>query len=71
MRRTTQDFAAAVAQLESRLRRLPDEAEISDDLRWTDSGAALIALGQEAEAAGLVKIIYEDNRRRRYASADA
>jgi len=41
---TTQDFAVAVARPESRLRRLPDEAEIADDLRWTDSQAALIAL---------------------------
>lgn len=69
MDRTTQDFAAAVATLENRLRRPADETELADELRWTASQAALIALGQEAEAIGLVKIIYEDNRRRRYTSA--
>jgi hypothetical protein len=70
VRSTTQDFAAAVVTLESRLGRLPDDSEIGDELRWTDSQAALVALGQEAEAMGLVRVIYEDNRRRRYTYAE-
>lgn len=70
MRKTTLDFALAVAELEGRLRRLPDDPEIADELRWTDSRAALVALGQEAEAMGLVKVIYEDGRRRRYTRVD-
>ena len=47
---TTQELAAAVANLEARLGRMPIETELSDELRWTDSQAALIALGQESEA---------------------
>ena len=60
------DFAATVAELEDRLGRMPNEREISDALQWTNSNAALIALGQEAEAAGLVRIVYDDNRERHY-----
>jgi hypothetical protein len=63
---TTQEFAAAVANLEARLGRMPIEKELSDALRWTDSQAALIALRQESEAAKRAKIIYEDKRERRY-----
>jgi len=66
MHRTTQDFAAAVATLEHQLRRMPDEAELSAELRWTDSQAALTALGQESEAVGLVKVVYMRKYERRY-----
>ena len=63
---TTQDFAAAVAKLEHQLGRMPTEPELSDELRWTDSQAALIALGQESEAVGLVKVVYRGKYERRY-----
>jgi DNA-directed RNA polymerase specialized sigma subunit len=63
---TTQDFAAAVAKLENQLGRMPNETELSNELRWTDSQAALIALGQEAEAIGLVKVVYQHRHERLY-----
>jgi hypothetical protein len=56
---TTQEFAAAVANLAARLGRMPTETELSSELRWTDSHAALIALGQESQAVGLVKVVYQ------------
>ena len=62
---TTQDFAAAVAKLEN-LGRMPHETELFDELRWTDSQAALIALGQEAEAIGFVKVVYQHRHERLY-----
>jgi DNA-directed RNA polymerase specialized sigma subunit len=63
---TTQDFAAAVAKLEDQLGRMPNETELSDELRWTDSQAALIALGQQSEAVGLVKVVYTRKYERHY-----
>ena len=66
---TTQELAAAVANLEARLGRMPIETELSDELRWTDSQAALIALGQESEAVGLVKVVYKGKYERRYTCA--
>jgi hypothetical protein len=66
---TTQELAAAVANLEARLGRMPIETELSDELRWTDSQTALIALGQESEAVGLVKVVYKHKYKRRYTCA--
>ena len=63
---TTQELAAAVANLEARLGRMPIETELSDELRWTDSQTALIALGQESEAVGLVNVVYQHKYERRY-----
>jgi hypothetical protein len=63
---TTQDFAAAVAKLEDQLGRMPNETELSDELRWTDSQAALIALGQQSAAGGLVKVVYPRKYERHY-----
>lgn len=60
----------AVGTLERQLGRLPDERDISEELHWTHSRAALIALGQETQAVGLVRIFYEeDNGSRRYMAA--
>jgi hypothetical protein len=63
---TTQEFAAAVANLAARLGRMPTETELSSELRWTDSHAALIALGQESQAVGLVKVRLPARCERRY-----
>jgi DNA-directed RNA polymerase specialized sigma subunit len=61
---TTQELAAAVANLEARLGRMPIETELSDELRWTDSQTA-----QESEAVGLVKVVYKGKYERRYTCA--
>jgi len=52
-------FAAAVANLEELLGSPPDEREIAEELQWSRSRPALIALGQEARTRGLVRILYE------------
>ena len=53
------DFAEAVGSLERRLGRPPDECEIARELRWMQSWRELIALGQAAKAAGLVRVFFE------------
>lgn len=65
-RLTPADFAAAVAKLEEKLGGLPDERTIAQELRWRFSQPALVSLGQEARASGLVRLCYDsiDGRRR-------
>jgi hypothetical protein len=65
---TACDFAGAVAALENRLHRLPDERTVAEELRWGYSQPALVALAQEARAVGLVRLHYDSaNGTRRYA----
>jgi len=42
------------------------EGAIADELRWRLTPAALIALGQQAEREGLVRIVYEGRYGRQY-----
>jgi hypothetical protein len=65
---TTEDFAGAVERLRAR-GRIADEPAISRELRWTLALAALIALGQQAAAEGLVRITYQGRYERRYERA--
>lgn len=69
VRLTPDDFAAAVARLEATLGAAPDERAIAEELAWPHSRPALVSLGQEARAAGLVRMRYDDaaGGRRRYA----
>ena len=65
---TTGDFAGAVERLRAR-GRIADETTISHELRWTLALPALIALGQQAAAEGLVRITYQGRYERRYERA--
>jgi hypothetical protein len=65
---TTRDFAGAVERLRAR-GRIADETTISHELEWTLTLAALIALGQQAAAEGLVRITYQGRYDRRYERA--
>jgi hypothetical protein len=66
-----QAFAAAVAELERRTGVPPDDHEIAEHLRWNNSPAALVALGQEARSLGLVRTMYEaTSGERRYCAAE-
>ena len=53
------EFAAAVSRLEPLLGVPPDEREIAEELKWSRSAPALVALGQEARSRGLVRIVYD------------
>jgi len=59
------EFADAVERLHTR-GEAADETSLAKELRWTLSTAALIALGQEAEAEGLVRVRYQGRYERRY-----
>jgi hypothetical protein len=62
---STRDFAKAVERVRAR-GQTSNDASVADELGWTLSTAALIALGQQAEAEGLVKTTYSDHDERRY-----
>jgi hypothetical protein len=62
---TTRDFAGAVERLQA-CGRIADEAAVSHEMKWGLVLPALIALGQQAAAEGLVRITYRGRYERRY-----
>ena len=68
--REAANFAAAVAKLEGLIGAPLDERKMAEGLQWSRSRLALIALGQEARASGLVRIFYNTaSGERRYPHA--